>query len=110
MKTTEKQMKQSKTMERVMLGVVTLGATMISVMPTYAATNTYAEAGAKWLLDGVYWIVIVSGLFGVGKSAIQRNLTGAIGIFIATALVAVVCKNPDIMVSLGNVLKGVLGI
>lgn len=110
MKTTEKQIKLSKTMERVMLGVMTLGAMMMSVMPAHASTNTYAEAGARWLLDGVYWILIVSGLFGVGKSVIQRNLTGAIGIFIATALLAVVCKNPEILVSLGNVLKGILGI
>lgn len=92
------------------LCVSVLGLTLVTTIPAYASTNTYAESGAKWLLDGIYWFVVACGILGVGKCAIQRNITGALTTFIMTALIAVICKNPEILTSLGNTLKGILGL
>jgi len=82
---------------------------VLLTMPA-AAANTYAENGAKWILDGVFWVVIVLGIFGAGMSIVKRNVTAALGIIIGSALVCVLCSNPEIIVSLGNAIKGILGL
>ena len=40
---------------------------IMTYVPVLADTkNTYAEKGAKWILDGIFWCVIVAGIFGAG--------------------------------------------
>ena len=75
-----------------------------------ATQNTYAENGSKWILDGIFWIDAVGGIFGAGKSAVKRNATGAVGILIGAALICVLCKNPDLLTTMGNSLKGIIGL
>lgn len=87
----------------------TMATTILFTVPAHA-TNTYAEAGAKWVLDGIFWLVLVAGIFGAGMSAIKRNATAAVGIIIATALICVVCQNPETISNIGSVLKGILGL
>lgn len=75
-----------------------------------ATQNTYAENGAKWILDGIFWVVAVGGIFGAGLSAVKRNATGAIGTLLGAALICVLCKNPDLLTTIGNALKGIIGL
>lgn len=91
------------------IGIYTV-AMMIMFSFTVLANNTYAEAGAKWILDGIFWIVAVAGIFGAGMSAVKRNATGAVGILLAAAIICVFCKNPDLLTTIGNTLKGILGL
>lgn len=104
------QKKTSNLLKRVWGGIgVSALTTMFLTIPTYAS-NTYAEAGARWVLDGVFWIVLVVGIGSAGMSAVKRNATAAVGIIIATALVCIVCQNPETISNLGNTLKGILGL
>jgi hypothetical protein len=85
-------------------------ATIICLPTAAFAANQYAEAGAKWILDGIFWIVLVVGIFGAGMSAVKRNAIASVGIIIGTAIICVFCQNPEIIVNIGNVLKGILGL
>ena len=75
-----------------------------------ATGNTYAEKGAAWALDGVYWLVIVAGIWFGGMALIKRNITAGIGIIIAAAIVATISKNPSILENLGTAIKNILGL
>lgn len=92
------------------IGICTMAIVLMFSIPALASSNTYAENGAKWILDGIFWIVAVGGVFGAGMSAVKRNATGAVGILLGAAIICVFCKNPDILVTIGNNLKGILGL
>lgn len=84
---------------------------IMTYVPVLADTkNTYAEKGAKWILDGIFWCVIVAGIFGAGTAAVKRNATAAIGIILGAILVCLFCKNPDLFNTIGTKLKAVLGL
>lgn len=91
---------------------VLLIALCIVLMSTacLATGNAYAEKGAAWALDGIYWIVIVLGIWFGGMALVKRNITAGVGIFIGTALVAAISKNPSIIENLGTALKNILGL
>jgi hypothetical protein len=103
-------MKNKKNVEKIVYTCIITTMMILTFSFTALASNTYAENGAKWLLDGVFWIVAVGGIFGAGMSAIKRNATGAVGIILAAAIICVFCKNPDVLTNIGNVLKGILGL
>ena len=86
-------------------------AMVLSSVPTFAAgSNDIAEKGATWFLDGAFWVILCVGIYFGSMSAIKRNMSGALGIFLATALGAVICNEPAIVVNLGTKLKGIMGL
>lgn len=76
----------------------------------YAAENTYAKAGAEWILDGLFWVVVVCAIAGISFSIIKRNLTGALSTVLGAAIALVIINDPNILKSLGDTLKGILGL
>lgn len=74
------------------------------------ATNTYAEAGAKWILDGIFWIVLVAGISVAAKAAISRNMVATVVILLSTGLLCMLCNDPLVLERIGTNLKAVLGI
>ena len=104
-------MKNKKSKENVVCtAICTAAMVLIFSFTALASPNTYAENGAKWVLDGIFWIVAVAVIFGAGMSAVKRNATGAVGILLASAIICVFCKNPDLLTTIGNTLKGILGL
>ena len=82
---------------------------MNSIMYAYAS-NTYAKNAAMWILDGVFWIVIVFALIGAGGCFMKRNVTGGVIIILLGAIICMFCKNPSLFTEIGNTLKSILGL
>ncbi len=89
---------------------VTLSLSLLLSASNVFAENTYAENAGKWFLDGIFWIVLVAGIFGTAMAAIRRNMLSALGIGVTTAILLVIIKDYSILVNLGNALKGIIGL
>lgn len=99
-----------KKMEKIIRGAsAAAGVLMLTTIPAFAE-NEYAKAGATWILDGIFWVAIVAGIWGATMTGIKRNFTAMIGIIAAAAIVCLFCSNPDIIINLGNNIKGILGL
>jgi len=83
---------------------------VIAVPVKVLADNAYAEAGANWILDGLFWVLVVAMIGGIGMAVIKRNLTGALITLVVGGIVLVIVKDPNIIVNIGTALKGVLGL
>lgn len=97
-----------KTKLLVMSMIVSLGISGNYIFAT--ATNEYAQKGAAWILDGLFWIIVVAGIVTIARSAVKKDFTGAVVLLIITAILAVLVKNTDILTSIGNNLKTILGL
>ena len=90
--------------------VITLFILSKSVYATSTTSNTYAENAAKWILDGLFWVVAIAAVFGIAMSVIKRQLIAAVSIFVASALVLVVINDPTVLTTVGTTLRTILGI
>lgn len=100
-----------KTMEKVLTGMYAAVVILLSyATPVLATTNEYAKKGATWLLDGIFWIVLVGGIWGGYKLLKNSNIVQGIIVFASTAIVCVLCKDPLILENAGNTIKGVVGL
>lgn len=88
---------------------VTAAVATIFVLPASAA-NEYAEKGATWVLDGLFWVILVLGISGTVMNGLKRNLTGALICLICTAIGCVFCGNPLVFKTVGASLLGILGL
>ncbi len=77
---------------------------------SFAATNTYAKNFGEWLLDGLFWAIIIAGIWYAYKYMAQRNIIAGIGIILTTAFFAYLVKNPTVLSNLGSTLKGIIGL
>lgn len=93
---------------RAFLAIILCVALMSTVC--MATSNTYAEKGGTWVLDGIYWLVLVGGVWWGGMSVIKRNITAGVGILIGAAIIMVITKNPSILENLGTAMKNILGL
>lgn len=75
-----------------------------------SVTNDYAQKGAKWVLDGLFWIIVVAGIVAIARSAVKKDFTGAVVLTLITAVLAVLVKNTEILTTIGNQLKTILGL
>ncbi|WP_101698700.1 hypothetical protein [Clostridium minihomine] len=89
---------------------IAMAMIMLHPVVAFAAENQYAKAGAEWILDGVFWVVLVVGIFGAGMNAVKRNATAAVGILFGAALICVIAKNPTIITGIGTTLKDAFGL
>ena len=83
----------------------------VTIVPAYASTdNTIVRAGAQWMLDGLFWIGVCVVVFVLVQYVLKRNITGIIITVVLGAVILVIIKNPDILTSLGEMIRGVLGV
>ncbi len=99
-----------KTVNKTFRAVLLIVLCVLLLSTVCLADNEYAEKGATWILDGLFWIVIVAGLWYGGLSVVKRNITGGIVALVGASVVAVICKNPSILENLGTALKNILGL
>ena len=58
-----------------------------------SATNEYAQKGAAWVLDGLFWIIVVAGVVAIARSAVKKDFTGAVVLTLITAVLAVLVRS-----------------
>ena len=85
-------------------------AALLAVPCLAAGGNEYAQAGANWVLDGVFWVGIVLVVWGVVKYAAARNITGVVTLVVLGAIVLVIIKQPTLLQTLGEKLMGIIGL
>lgn len=88
----------------VVIAVLAMTCTM-----ALAATNTYAENAAAWVLDGLFWLILVIALAGVGMSAVKHNFKAAVGIGIGAGIILYFVKNPNSFTAIGNAIAKIVG-
>ena len=92
--------------------ILALCAALIMTTVCFADENKYASNAADWLLDGVFWVAIVVGVWqgGLVSMLFQRNFTKGILILVCAGVTCWLCKDPQAFQRIGNVLKGVIGV
>ena len=83
---------------------------VIFVIPAFATGNEYAEKGAQWVLDGIYWIALVVIAWRLFKEIAARNVTGAVVLVLLGALCIVLITKPEVLKTVGEKLLGILGL
>ena len=78
-------------------------------MPVFA-DNEYAQKGALWILDAIYWIALVVIIWKLIMSIIARNLIGSIVLFLAGALCIVLIGKPELFKTVGEKLLSIVGL
>ncbi len=92
---------------RLFLCVAILG--VFCVAPVFAA-NEYAEKGAQWILDAIFWIALVIIIWRLIMSIIAKNLIGSIILFLAGSLCVALIGKPELLKTVGEKLLGVVGL
>ena len=83
---------------------------IVSCCTSVYASNTYAEKAGRWILDGLFWVVVIASIFGIAMAVVKRQLIVAITILVASALVLIIINDPNIILTIGNTLKGIIGL
>lgn len=106
-------MKEKRCSKKAVMVLMRLASMILVVsllaVPAFAAEATYVENGAKWILTQVAWAVIVVGIVGAAFSAAKHNATAAVIIILGCAVGAFLCFRPEVIISIGNVVGGILG-
>lgn len=74
------------------------------------AANEYAEKGAQWILDGIYWVALVVIVWQLFKNVASKNISGAVIMVVLGALCIVLIVNPEVLKVLGEKLMGTIGL
>lgn len=74
------------------------------------ATNTYAQKGAAWILDGLFWVVIVVAIVLIINFLAKNSISKVVVTVIIASVIAIIIKNPTIFETIGNELKTILGL
>jgi len=99
-----------RNVKKIGVSAAALSLSSAATVQTVLATNTYAKNGATWVLDGIFWLAIVLGIFGAAMAGIKRNFAVMLGIVVVTAIVCVLCGAPEILKTLGEEIKNILGL
>lgn len=83
----------------------------LAIVPAFAAGgNEIVEKGARWILDGFFWVGIVAAVIVLVNNVLKKNTTGIVVTIIVAAVVLTIIKSPTILTSLGDIFKNVLGL
>ena len=100
-------MKQATMMAATIVNNIVL---MCSVVYGSGGGNQYAESAGKWVLEGVFWVILIAVVAGIGTAILKRNLVGALSTLICGGLVLFFVKNPDAIATIGETIAGAIGI
>ena len=81
---------------------------MASAMMTLLFTNgimvsaNYGQNAANWMLDQVFWVILVAVVIVTAMAAVKRNFTGALITVIVGAVVLYFVKNPTKLSDIGD--------
>lgn len=77
---------------------------------TCFAEGAYAEKGATWLLDQLFWVAIVVVVIIFIKNLMARNTVSSIVTVIVGAIVCFFIKNPTTFTTIGDVVAKAIGL
>lgn len=82
---------------------------VLLTVPAFAA-NEYAEKGAQWILDGIYWVALVVIVWQLFRNVAAKNISGAVIMAVLGALCIVLIVNPEVLKTFGEKLMSTVGL
>jgi len=76
----------------------------------FANGPKYAENGATWFLEQLFWVAVVISIIIFIKNLMARNTVSSIVTFIVGAIICFFIKNPTIFETVGNLLATAIGL
>lgn len=76
----------------------------------FADDNNYAENGANWLLDQLFWVAVVVVIIIFIKNLMARNTVSSIVTIIVGAIICFFIRNPRTLETLGTVVANAIGL
>lgn len=102
--------------KRIVAAVLCLTAVLLSTVCAWAAPeiglggNEVAANGARWILSGLAWIMVVGGAISLVRLVINKNTTGIIVSLLLTVLALAFIINPTKVIELACRIPEILGI
>jgi hypothetical protein len=93
------------------LSVCAVVSAAIITLTLSVSANNYVQGLANIVFQNLAWVILIVGLCGAAYAAVKRNFTGALITFCVTAVLFVILLNPSgVLTSVGNVIRGALGL
>lgn len=73
-------------------------------------TGNYAQKGANWLFEQLFWIALAVVVIAMIKLFAARNFVAGIVTLIAGGLVCFFIKSPESIKTIGDIIAGILGL
>ena len=74
------------------------------------AEGDYAQSGATWLLEQLFWVALVVVIIIMLKLFAARNFVAGVVTLIAGGIVCFFIKNPESIKTIGDVIASALGL
>jgi len=77
-----------------------------------SAENTYAQGIGRWILDGVFWVIVIAAVVIMLKQIMSQNISKAVITFLVAAVLCFLTTEAGItaLKSLGAAIAGIAGL
>lgn len=74
------------------------------------ACASYGQNASKWVLDQLFWVLLVGVIIAVAAMAVKRNFVGALTTSLVGAVVVYFVKNPTKLEEIGTSIMKTVGL
>ena len=82
--------------------LISIQLTLSMAMVSFASGANYAENAAKWGFEQAFWVILFVTLIVAAGAWMKHALSAAIVTVIIGGILAYICKQPEVISTIGN--------